>query len=127
MTCTDEIAYDRVTMLRSKKMLGVSGLIDHHSDKGEETKHQRSRVSSHGLVVWLFWLFGCFWLSWCFVIFWVFLVVLFGCFWLWCLLVGRFWLFCLVVWLFRHQSCVPFCFQVVLGNIVWHLTNYWQH
>eukprot|EP01062_Namystynia_karyoxenos_P039556 TRINITY_DN28723_c0_g6_i1.p1 TRINITY_DN28723_c0_g6~~TRINITY_DN28723_c0_g6_i1.p1 ORF type:complete len:1255 (+),score=349.79 TRINITY_DN28723_c0_g6_i1:72-3767(+) len=30
----DEIAYDRVTMLRAKKVLGERGLIDHHSDKG---------------------------------------------------------------------------------------------
>ena len=30
----DEIAYDRVTMQRAKAILGSSGLIDHHSDKG---------------------------------------------------------------------------------------------
>lgn len=30
----DEIAYDRVTMLRSKKVLGQGRLIDHHSDRG---------------------------------------------------------------------------------------------
>lgn len=28
----DEIAYDRVTMLRARRVLGVSGLIGHHSD-----------------------------------------------------------------------------------------------
>eukprot|EP00755_Sulcionema_specki_P008006 Sspe_Gene.39757::Locus_19166_Transcript_1_1_Confidence_1.000_Length_3163::g.39757::m.39757 len=30
----DEIAYDRVTMLRARKVLGPDGLIDHHSDSG---------------------------------------------------------------------------------------------
>ena len=30
----DEIAYDRVTMRRSKHVLGPTGLIDHHSDQG---------------------------------------------------------------------------------------------
>ena len=34
----DEIAYDRVTMLRSRKVLGDSGMIDHHSDCGGFTK-----------------------------------------------------------------------------------------
>eukprot|EP01052_Picozoa_sp_SAG31_P045809 SAG31_NODE_8519_length_1437_cov_1.297459_2_plen_84_part_00 len=35
---TDEIAYDRVTMLRARKVLGDSGMIDHHSDCGGFTK-----------------------------------------------------------------------------------------
>ena len=30
----DEIAYDRITMLRSRKMLGDSATIDHHADHG---------------------------------------------------------------------------------------------
>ena len=30
----DEIAYDRITMLRAKKVLGTTRLIDHHSDQG---------------------------------------------------------------------------------------------
>ena len=30
----DEIAYDRVTMQRAKSVLGSSGLIDHHADRG---------------------------------------------------------------------------------------------
>jgi hypothetical protein len=30
----DEIAYDRITIMRAKKVLGSSRLIDHHSDKG---------------------------------------------------------------------------------------------
>ncbi len=30
----DEIAYDRVTLLRARKMLGAHGLVDHHSDAG---------------------------------------------------------------------------------------------
>ena len=30
----DEIAYDRITMLRAKTVLGSTRLIDHHSDKG---------------------------------------------------------------------------------------------
>lgn len=30
----DEIAYDRVTMLRVRNVLGGKGVIDHHSDKG---------------------------------------------------------------------------------------------
>ena len=30
----DEIAYDRVTMLRTKKVLGANRLVDHHSDCG---------------------------------------------------------------------------------------------
>jgi hypothetical protein len=34
----DEIAYDRVTMLRTRKMLGNSGVIDHHSDCGGFTR-----------------------------------------------------------------------------------------
>ena len=34
----DEIAYDRVTMLRARKVLGDSGTIDHHSDCGGFTK-----------------------------------------------------------------------------------------
>ena len=34
----DEIAYDRVTMLRARKVLGDSGMIDHHSDCGGFTK-----------------------------------------------------------------------------------------
>lgn len=30
----DEIAYDRITLQRTKKALGASRLIDHHSDQG---------------------------------------------------------------------------------------------
>ena len=31
----DEIAYDRVTMLRARKVFGNTGVIDHHSDHGQ--------------------------------------------------------------------------------------------
>ena len=34
----DEIAYDRVTMLRARKVLGDKGVIDHHSDCGGFTR-----------------------------------------------------------------------------------------
>lgn len=34
----DEIAYDRVTMLRARKILGDTGVIDHHSDCGGFTR-----------------------------------------------------------------------------------------
>ena len=34
----DEIAYDRVTMLRARKVLGSNGVIDHHSDCGGFTR-----------------------------------------------------------------------------------------
>ena len=30
----DEIAYDRVTLLRARQVLGLNGLVDHHSDSG---------------------------------------------------------------------------------------------
>jgi hypothetical protein len=30
----DEIAYDRITMLRARKVLGDAGRIDHHADHG---------------------------------------------------------------------------------------------
>lgn len=38
----DEIAYDRITMLRAKKMLGAERLIDHHSDQGGFTSSPSS-------------------------------------------------------------------------------------